>query len=310
MALSKTRARNNPPCFQPDTFQLADNVNFSDTLDPVLQAALGRGGTVIPAMFLHQLAILLFVPPINLAVLALAGWLFRGRRGGRAVTGISLALLLLLGLPVVSQRLLLSLEHGLPRGGPGAQAIVVLGADVAFGLTRDGEAIAQPGALSLERLQAGAALARRTGLPLLISGGSVDAEKVPVAAVMAASLRADFAVQPTWVETASVDTWQNAQDSAAILRAAGIRRVLLVTHAWHMRRALLAFAATGITADPAPVRWDRPQRWEANLLLPHATAWLVSYYACHEWIGCLWYRLRLALHHPDDRPAGPAAAGH
>jgi uncharacterized SAM-binding protein YcdF (DUF218 family) len=271
-------------------------------------------------MVLHQLAILLLIPPVNLAVLASLCWFWRRHRIARAVSGLSLAGLLVLALPMVAQHLLLSLERGLPhapqavlgqRGaGVGApQAIVVLGADIAFGMSPSGGATAAPGALSLERLQAAAALARRTGLPLLISGGSVDADKVPVAMVMAASLRADFAVAPRWIEPDSLDTWQNAQDSAVILRAAGIQRVLLVTHAWHMRRALLAFAATGIAADPVPVRWDRKQRWQASSFLPHATAWLVSYYACHEWIGCLWYWLRLRIDHSPGRSARGAGPG-
>jgi uncharacterized SAM-binding protein YcdF (DUF218 family) len=37
-----------------------------------------------------------------------------------------------------------------------------------------------------------------------------------------------------------------------MLREAGVKRVLLVTHAWHMRRALGEFAAAGLDAIPAP----------------------------------------------------------
>ena len=48
------------------------------------------------------------------------------------------------------------------------------------------------------------------------------------------SLRQDFQVPATWVETASRDTWENATDSAAILRPLGIHSVYVVTHAWHM----------------------------------------------------------------------------
>src|SRR3546814_14485454 len=62
----------------------------------------------------------------------------------------------------------------------------------------------------------------------------------------------DFGVEVRWTESESTSTWTNARLSAAKLRAAGIRRFYLVTHAWHMPRAMLAFAGTGLEAVPAP----------------------------------------------------------
>ncbi len=109
---------------------------------------------------------------------------------------------------------------------------------------------------------------------------------------MAASLRDDFGVPVRWVEQRSPTTWENARDSAAILEAVGVRSVYVVTSAWHMRRALIAFAPTGLAVTLAPVRRDQPAEWIAEGLLPRAGAWAVSFDALHEWIGCAWYRLR------------------
>ena len=64
---------------------------------------------------------------------------------------------------------------------------------------------------------------------------------------MAQSLTDDFRTPPRWVEAKSADTWENARFSADILRAEGITSVYVVTHAWHMRRAVLAFQGTGLT---------------------------------------------------------------
>src|SRR3546814_19898055 len=69
---------------------------------------------------------------------------------------------------------------------------------------------------------------------------------------MQITLERDFGVEVRWTESESTSTWTNARLSAAKLRAAGIRRFYLVTHAWHMPRALLAFAGTGLEAVPAP----------------------------------------------------------
>ena len=245
-------------------------------------------------MLLSQIAIVLFVPPVNLVWLALAGWCARRHRAGRAVTGAALILLLVLGLPAVSEPLLRSLEGGLADGDrPGqAQAIVLLGADVAAGITASGQLTTEAGPLSLERVRTAALLARRTGLKILVSGGVVDPRALPVASVMAGSLQRDFATPATWIEATSLDTWQNAAHSAVILRRLGISRVLLVTHAWHMRRALIAFDAAGIAATPVPVRRDRPPDLRPGDFVPHAADWIRSYDALHEWIGCMWYTVR------------------
>jgi uncharacterized SAM-binding protein YcdF (DUF218 family) len=238
-------------------------------------------------MTLGGLATPFVVPPVNLAVLA-ALLLLAGRRWMAAV---ALAALLLLAVPVVANGLLAGLESGQDAGDPaGAQAIVVLGAEVVH--LADGRTV--PGLLSLDRLRTAAALARRSGLPVLVSGGVTQPGTEPVAVAMADSLRQDFAVPARWVEDRSPDTFDNARDSAAILTAAGITRVLLVTHQWHMRRAMLAFSATGLHAVPAPVPRAAGSALGPDDFIPRVGAWETSYDALHEWIGLVWYRLRLS----------------
>ncbi len=241
---------------------------------------------------LSAVATALLVPPVNLAVLALLAVLLRRR----LLAAAALGLLLLLALPPVAGSLLAGLEAGLPAGPPpGAgppQAIVILGGDVR---AVAGAARAVPGALTLARLRAGAALARASHLPILVTGGVVgDPDGPPVAALMAASLAADFATPARFIEPAAHDTWQNARLSAAMLRAAGIGSVYVVTDAWHMRRALIAFAASGLAVTPAPLAPDPLPRLVAGGLVPRVGAWRESYFALHEWIGCAWYALRRA----------------
>ncbi len=141
-------------------------------------------------------------------------------------------------------------------------------------------------------MRAGAALHRRTGLPVLVSGGLIDEYGPSLALLMAASMEEDFAVPVRWQESTSQNTWENARNSAAILQAAGIRSVFVVTHAWHMRRALNAFAQTTIAAMPAPVPFSREIDLQPRSFIPRASAWLTSYYGLHEWIGHAWYALR------------------
>jgi uncharacterized SAM-binding protein YcdF (DUF218 family) len=239
----------------------------------------------------------LLVPPISLLLVALLGFLlrrrYRRRWVPRALTWIGLLGLLALAMPVVGGSLLITLERDLPLTPPPdalPQAIVILGGDLAHGGT-DTLSL-HLGPASLERVRAGAALARRTGLPVLVSAGSLLKGEGPLAGVMADTLAQDFQVPVRWTEAASADTWENAHLSAAILREHGIRSIYVVTHAWHMRRAVLAFADTGITVTAAPPWLDRLRSPLWVEFVPDVGGWYTSYIALHEWIGCAYYTLR------------------
>ncbi len=226
------------------------------------------------------------------AILAGVALLRSFPRLARWLIGVAALLLLALAMPAVAGTMLCALERNLPMTPPADKppgAIVILGADV-------DRTDAQPGAtvghLTLERLRAGAALQRKTRLPILVSGGLIGDEPPPVAVLMRDSLTQDFQVPVRWTEDRSRDTWQNARDSAVILRAAGIDSIYLVTHSWHERRALIAFAGTGIAVTAAPTPLDRPGGPIASDFVPRVSSWVTSYYALHEWIGGAWYALR------------------
>ncbi|MEJ0015010.1 MAG: YdcF family protein [Acetobacteraceae bacterium] len=241
------------------------------------------------------IAIALLIPPMSLVFLALAGLLLGGRyrRLGRVIGLAGLLGLLVLGMPAVGDLLLISLEQHLPLTPPPAdppQAIVVLGANVVRGNT-DSPSQALSG-LSLDRVRTGAMLARRTGLPLLLTGGALRRDEPPVAQVMADAMVRDFHTPVRWVEAVSQDTWQNARLSAAILHDQGIRSVYVVTQAWHMKRAITAFDRAGIVVTAAPTRMDLPPVPLAADFVPTTGAWSNSYYAIHEWLGWAWYSLR------------------
>ncbi|MGE0226780.1 MAG: YdcF family protein [Acetobacteraceae bacterium] len=241
------------------------------------------------------LLLVFLLPPMNLAVLTLAGLLMAGRwpRLGRALGLVGAVGLLLLAMPAVSGAMLSALERDLPTTPPADDppaAIVVLSGDAMRTISVPGQVVV--GILTVERLRTAAALARRTGLPLLVTGGTVREDKVPVARLMAESLTEEFGLPVRWTEEAARDTWENARFSAAILREAGIRSVYVVTHGWHMRRAVMAFAATGIavTAAPTPLQWVAPPK--ANDFVPRVSSWLDAYFALHEWVGIAWYAIR------------------
>jgi uncharacterized SAM-binding protein YcdF (DUF218 family) len=248
-----------------------------------------------------DLATYLLLPPADLLILALvglvAGW-WRRKLGALLVIA---ALVLLYGLSTPVGSLLLI--RGLQRDPPLAtvagigDAIVVLSAGPQY----DADA---PGALGvdargLERLREAARLAKRTGLPVLVSGGPFWSGGPPIADQMRAVLEQDFGVPVAWVERQSRNTAENAIYSAALLHDAGIARIVLVTHAWHMPRARQSFAANGLQVVAAPVA---PVRDVGGLrlgdFLPTAASLLTSSHALHEWIGIAWYRVRYGFAWP------------
>jgi uncharacterized SAM-binding protein YcdF (DUF218 family) len=240
-------------------------------------------------------ATMLLVPPISLLLVSLVGILVHGRneRVGRLLTWVGLVGLLILAMPAVGGSLEIALERDLPLTPPPGlppRAIVILGGDVVRSGTRT--VVQELGPISLERVRTGAALSRRTGLPILVSGGALRAGNASVAALMADSLVHDFQAPVRWTEAESQDTWENAHMSAAILHEQGIRSIYVVTQAWHMRRAIMAFADTGITATAAPPRLDGLAEPLAANFLPEVAGWQASYHALHEWIGCVYYALR------------------
>jgi uncharacterized SAM-binding protein YcdF (DUF218 family) len=242
-----------------------------------------------------ELLEVLALPPANLPLLAVAGLIVRRwyPRLGEWLTAASCALLIVLSMPFVGETLLVSLEHGLPSdaaagGKPGA--IVILTGDIErFGGDESGFG---PGRLTLDRERAGSILFRRVQLPVLVTGGVLQGGDPPIGVVTAQSLRDDFQIPVRWIESRSRDTWENAEYSAPILRANGISTVYLVTHAWHMRRALLAFHHFGIQVIPAPVQIDRYPSLFLVDLLPQVRGWMITYYALHEWLGYANYALR------------------
>jgi uncharacterized SAM-binding protein YcdF (DUF218 family) len=279
-----------------------------------------------PAVSLNDVVTFLLLPPVNLVPLGLAGQVLARRypRAGGAVTGGALLALLVLATPNVSQTLLDSLQRGVPRSVPsrpvpddaelpaeaGRPAGAPAGAIVVLSAESSGSGVGGIlpwygiGPLTLERLVAGASLSRRLMLPILVTGGEPAPGAPTLAAQMARSLREDFGLAAAWVEPKSRDTWENAAFSAAILRPAGIRTVYLVTSAWHMRRALIAFRHFGIDAIPVAARFEAGSRWDADGFVPRVSAWLRSYYAFHEWVGCAWYALRVWADGPARPPIG------
>jgi uncharacterized SAM-binding protein YcdF (DUF218 family) len=233
------------------------------------------------------------LPPLSLFVLIALGWLLarRRRRIGNTVMAVSMLVLVLLSLPVVAGWLMhpLQIYSALDpaRLPAGVGAILILSGDTQADAPEYRVDI--PGPLTLERVRYGAYLYKHTQLPVLVSGGHVFPGRSSLAEQMQETLTKEFGVPVRWIEDRSLDTHQNAVFSGNILRREGITSVFLVTHSWHMRRAMASLRATGIEPIAAPTRFIRTPAPITEDFVPNASSLRASYYALHEWLGLLWY---------------------
>lgn len=238
------------------------------------------------------------LPPFNGLLLAGLGLVFWRRRPllGRGLVAVGVLLLVTLSLGIVARALLVPLETRHPPLAPAAAANLPVDAIVVLGAGRyraapefgDDDVIGP----ALDRLRYGALLARQSGKPLLVTGGSPDGGSVSEGEAMRRSLERDFGVAVRWVEGASDNTQENARRSAEILLPQGAGRIALVTHAWHMPRAVNAFSASGFAVVPAPTGYSAIGPGSPLDFLPRAGALHASSRALHEWIGLAWYALR------------------
>lgn len=245
----------------------------------------------------------LLAPPGLQLLLLLAGlWCLRRRRLalGRTLVAFAVVSLYLMATPLGAGLLArgLELDPALPAdpaAWQGAQAIVVLGG----GRDRaapEYEGRDRPNYWTASRLRYGAALYRRSGLPLAVSGGVLRDEAEPESAIMARSLREDHVVNVRWEEGGSRTTWENAVLTRSLLAPQGIDRIVLVTQGLHMARARMVFEYVGFQVVPAPVDLIQPAVARRPLLLrlaPSPLAFTVSGQALHEYGGLLAYRLRM-----------------
>ncbi|MDO9371091.1 MAG: YdcF family protein [Gammaproteobacteria bacterium] len=256
----------------------------------------------------RSLETLLF-PPASIIVLLVVGLLLlllhRQRRWALAVMWFAIVSLYVLSLPSTAHVLTQSLEiypalqaHDLKNNA--AQAIVVLGAGRYPDAPEYGGDTVSTG--GLERLRYAVHLHRLTGLPLVVSGGSPFGEPVPEAVLMKESLVNDFQITAVWLEDQSHTTAENAFLTKALLDKHGIHHIYLVTHAWHMSRAVRIFEQTGLAITPAPSMFSSVESGNAVLLkwLPNADALKKTCRALHEKLGLWWYQLR---HRAANAPA-------
>lgn len=247
----------------------------------------------------------LVMPPLPLLALVLVGllWLPRRRVAGTLVAIVGLLGLWAQGCTVVGITLMHALLTPPPVLSPQRLAALAGQPDTAIlvlGAGRRNKAPEWQGpdvsTLTAERLRYAVWLARGTSLPLAYTGGIGHGSPAGLteAEVVRQVLQRDFQMTLRWAEDRSRDTNENARFSVPLLREAGVRRVALVTHGFHQRRALAAFARAQaqlpgppIEIIPAPIQVPAGVYFELRDWLPSTAGYFLTDVVLHEWLGVL-----------------------
>ena len=254
--------------------------------------------------FLYSAALMLLHPTAVIALLLLVACVAtRHPALGRRCIATALVVLFISGNPYVTTALVASLERRYQplANGTHADAIVVLsGGTLPAIAPRQSVEVTEGG----DRVLYAAELFRRGRAPLVMATGNVAIGGLaarPVADDMAELLQR-VGVGPAAIvtERRAMNTREHGVFLCPMFAARGIRQVLLVTSAMHMRRSMATFQrscpAVSYLAAPTDFRavsevQGPAYRKIADLIpTPHAMVNFAD--AVHEYIGLLYYRVR------------------
>jgi uncharacterized SAM-binding protein YcdF (DUF218 family) len=221
----------------------------------------------------------------------LGAWLLvrseRRRRLAVVLLSGGLTTYFVFSLPAVANRLWHSLESGVEstaRPGEPYDAVVLLGGAVSPAASLPDEPAWND---NVERLlTVRTLLANGQAKVAIVSGGALGAGLPTEAEYLARELIAmGIAPERVVVEPKANNTRENATESKKLLEQLGAKRVLLVTSAFHMPRAVGCFRAVGIEADVRPVDYRIRDASLDPHVAPRGEYLGLSARAIREWVG-------------------------
>jgi uncharacterized SAM-binding protein YcdF (DUF218 family) len=245
--------------------------------------------------FLKKIATGFLLPPGILIILLLAGAFFVRRRMRLFLAGLSV-LIYLISIAPTKDLLLMPLENRFKV--PGAEevrsgdAYVLLGGgvnDSAPDMYGNGMLTGD----SMIRLMTVYRLYRVERKPIIVSGGAVGTERVPEGQIAKKLLlQMGVRAEDVIVENASKDTYENAQFVAELSSKRGIRRIILVTSAFHMERSVLLFRRHFQEIIPYPAgHYAQAAPYSLLSFIPDAGALACVSIALKEYMGIIFYRM-------------------
>ena len=212
-----------------------------------------------------------------------------------AISLLSAIILYLISIQPVSYMLLRPLETSYPV--PSAKiigepsAIIVLSSGAYNRHTLNGN--------SFNRLFEGFKLYKTYNVPVIVSGGyaisTFSVAKIMKNILIKAGVKKSYII----TEDKSDDTFENALYVLRICKKRNFKRIILVTSAYHMPRAMFLFKSIklkenfkGIRIIPYPAGFKTNKHYDVYSYFPQLGSLVISEEAIHEYIGYFYYYIK------------------
>ncbi|MEJ7777981.1 MAG: YdcF family protein [Daejeonella sp.] len=246
---------------------------------------------------LSKVLTFLISPAVIILLLLLAALILKNRpAASRRILIASFALLLLFSNPFVINQLLGNWELKFPELKPGKRydAAIILSGFMTINKQTKRISFGE----GVDRMTDGLALYRGGyAHRIIISGGSGSM----VNDLRESTLTKEFLVKNCGVpdsvilvDTISRNTYENAVETRKIMKDHGIKTTLLVTSAFHMRRAKACFDKLNIATDiyPTDILSSKQEYYPSDLIIPgtdNIEKWEIL---MHEIVGILMYKIK------------------
>lgn len=227
-------------------------------------------------------------------LLILSIFLYRKDKKIQAFLNIIILTIYILSIPFTGEIIVRTLEKKYnPPEKINADVIVMLGG----GAILDVPNINQKGQVSgsaANRLLSTASLYMKTKLPMILTGGQVfpasgNESQIARNQLILLNVPADKII----IEDKSRSTLENAKYIAPILKKGGFKKPLLVTSAFHMKRAMIIFKGQKIEPVPYPTDYKVNLRQTINTskFIPSIDGLCLSVIGIKELQGLLYLKL-------------------
>ncbi len=247
--------------------------------------------------FSHYLVVPWLHPPGIIIFFGLIGWLlcWRYRIFGNILVLLCFMALWLFSAPIFAYNLLDLLQNryavlsldALPLPSQDT-AIVILGGGDVISLEQNNRYTVSD--TTLGRLRYAALLHRKTGVPIIVSGGYDPGRTESGASSMQDVLQNEFGIKNILKEEESTNTEEEAKALVPLLKKYHFKQIYLVGNAWHMPRSVYIFKKYNIKVIPAPMGFEvYDHHYSILSFFPNIRALCATVTAFHEYTGLLWY---------------------
>ncbi|MCX7958201.1 MAG: YdcF family protein [Deltaproteobacteria bacterium] len=211
---------------------------------------------------------ILLPPGLIVVILFLSAYLFykKGIKHAAYLNFFLAALTYMLFIEPVQDYFYRELEEGLTlNSNPEGDVIIVLGGGV-YENSPDLNGNTVPSDEALARIVMAYRLYKRLDVPIMTTGGKLTETDITEAEI-AKRFLIEFGVPENKIITEgfSRTTSENAEYSAKILKEKSLKRPVLITTAYHMKRAMLNFKKYNVDITPAPCSFRAINKREYKL---------------------------------------------